>query len=89
MALNFGMSWGAGAVVKKKDRRGEDGKKYKGRRKRRQEGVEGAQSLPQQRNTQYFPRSLDSEVFERAVPSVRENQGCIKTHLLVLLAGGF
>lgn len=43
-----------------------------------------------QRKPQCFLRSLDLEELEtKAVPSVRENQACMKTHLLVLLAERF
>lgn len=42
-------------------------------------------STAEEKKKHYFPRPLDSEDFEKAVPSVRENQGCMKTHLLLLL----
>lgn len=50
----------------------------------------GHRSLPWQRKTQCFLSLLDLEESEmKAVPSVRKNQGCMKTHLLVLLAERF
>lgn len=53
-------------------------------------GGGGHRSLPWQRKTQCFLRSLDLEELEmKAVPSVRENQACMKTHPLVLLAERF
>lgn len=82
---------------KKKMTRGENKERNK-RQKKKRRGCKvkrrcrgGAhRSLPWQRKTRCFLRSLDLEELEmKAVPSVRKNQACMKTHLLVLLAERF
>lgn len=69
-----------------------EGKKEKqkgGEEEVRWKGKEGGENIPRQRKPSSFHKVFNLEEFEKerkkAVPSVRENQGSMKTHLSLVL----